>query len=302
MSRQEIQQVVELLRSRPIPETPPTIEEMRAGMEQMMAVPADPAIQATPVSANGVPAEWVSVPAADEGRVILYLHGGGYVLGSPNTHRDLAGRLARAAGGRALVIDYRLAPEHPFPAAVEDAVTAYRWILDQGTPPAATAIAGDSAGGGLTAATLVAIRERGLPMPAAAVLISPWTDLALTGESMTTRKSIDPMIPGPEGVAFMRDAYLAGADPKTPLASPLYADLTGLPPLLIQVGTDEVLFDDAIRFDARARAAGVDVTLEPGNGLFHVWHLFAGMLEEGRQALDRAGAFIREHARALAPA
>jgi acetyl esterase/lipase len=302
MRSQEVQQVIEMLRSRPVPETPPTLAEMRSGMEQMFVSAVDPAIQSAAVTAGGVPGEWVSVPSADEGRVVLYLHGGGYVLGSPTTHRDLAGRLARAAGARSLLIDYRLAPEHPFPAAVEDAVAAYQWLLGQGTSPSAIAVAGDSAGGGLTAATLVAIRDRGLPAPAAAVLISPWTDLALSGDSMTSRKTIDPMIAGAEGVAFMRDAYLAGADAKTPLASPLYADLAGLPPLLIQVGTDEVLFDDSIRFDARARAAGVDVTLEPGNGLFHVWHLFAAMLPEARTAIDRAGQFVRQHARALATA
>jgi len=214
-------------------------------------------------------------------------------MGSLNTHRQLAGWIAKAAGARVLLADYRLGPESPFPAAVEDAVAAYQWLLGQGVDAAGVAIAGDSAGGGLTAATLIALRDRGLPMPAAGVLLSPWTDLALTGESLTSRAALDPMIAGAAGVSNMADAYLSGADPRTPLASPLYADLAGLPPLLIQVGTEEVLFDDSIRFDAKARAAGVDVTLEPWNGQVHVFQSFAFMVPEAREAIARIGEFVK---------
>jgi acetyl esterase/lipase len=274
---------------------PPTLAESRAGFEQLTAMfplPAD--IKTTPVDAAGVPAEWIEAPGGSHTRAVLYLHGGGYVIGSIATHRELCGRIGRAAGARVLAIDYRLAPEHPFPAAVDDAVAAYGWLLQQGLAPEGIAIAGDSAGGGLTAATLVALRDRGARLPAAGILLSPWTDLAMTGESLRTRATLDPLIPGGQGVTSMAQQYLAGADPKTPLASPLYADLGGLPPLLIQVGTSEVLFDDAIRLDARARSAGVAVTLEPWNDMVHVFQLFAGMLPEGQQAIERIGSFVKE--------
>jgi acetyl esterase/lipase len=269
-------------------------------METMMARPVDDDVKCETVDAGGVPAEWISGPSSDPGRVILYLHGGGYVLGSINTHRQLCGWLAKESDARVLAIDYRLAPEHPFPAAVDDAVAAYDWLLSQGADPNSIAIAGDSAGGGLTAATLVALRDGGRALPAAGVLMSPWTDLAITGESIRTRAAIDPMLQGGEGVNGMAANYLGNADPKTPLASPLYADLQGLPPLLIQVGTNEVLFDDSVRFDAAARSAGVEVTFEAWNGMMHVFQTMAWMLPEAREANAAIGRFVKEHTRVAA--
>jgi epsilon-lactone hydrolase len=226
-------------------------------------------------------------------RVLLYLHGGAYQIGSPATLRHLVALISDAARTRVLSVDYRLAPEHPFPAAVDDTLTAYRWLLANGTDPARIAIAGDSAGGGLTLAALVALRDAGVPLPAAAVAMSPWTDLALTGESLRTRAEADFMLQ-PAGMRETADTYLAGEDPHHPYASPLYADLRGLPPLLIHVGDAEVILDDSTRFAARARDAGVDVTLEVWDEMPHVWHAFAGLLPEADQAVARIGSWLRD--------
>jgi len=245
------------------------------------------------VSAGGVDAEWLSGPGARADYVVLYLHGGGYVLGSVNSHRDMIARLSSAATARALALNYRLAPEHPFPAAVDDAVSAYRFVLAQGITPGHIAIAGDSAGGGLTAATLLAIRDQKLPLPAAGVLLSPWVDLEGIGESMNGGISDDPMV-SKDLIAAMAPAYLNGASPRTPLAAPLYADLRGLPPLLIQVGRRERLLDDSTRLAQRARRAGVDTTLEVWPGMIHVWQIFASELEEGREAVERIGEYLRK--------
>ena len=198
------------------------------------------------VSADGVPAEWVAAPGADERRAVLYLHGGGYVIGSINTHRRLAYDISAASGAKVLLIDYRLAPEHPFPAAIDDAAKAWRWLLAQGFEPKRLAVAGDSAGGGLTIATLVNLRDLKLPLPACAVAISPWVDLEGLGGSIESRAEQDPMVQKP-GLIWMAGLYLNGASPRTPLAAPLYADLKGLPPVLVQVGTAETLLDDATR-------------------------------------------------------
>jgi acetyl esterase/lipase len=293
MASAELQMVIDLLRAQPIPRDA-TFADQRAAMEsltQMAPPPAD--ATCTPCEVGGRPAEWVDAAGARDDRVLLYLHGGGYCIGSINTHRTLAADLSRAAGVRVLVIDYRLAPEHPFPAAVEDAVAAYRFLLDAGCDRRRLAIAGDSAGGGLTAATLLALRDRDLPLPAAAALLSPWLDLSQSGESMTTCAALDPMVQR-DPLQRMADAYLAGADPATPLASPLFADLRHLPPLLIHVGTAETLLDDARRFAARATAAGVEATLEVWDDMIHVWHAF-GMLPEARDAQARVGEFLRRH-------
>ncbi len=293
MASPQLQTIVQTLRARPRPENP-TFQEIRAGFEQLAALfPVATDVQLERVDANGVPAEWVTAPGASADHAVLYLHGGGYVIGSINTHRDLAARISRASGSRALVIDYRLAPEHPFPAAVDDAVTAYRWLLTQGVSPSRIAIGGDSAGGGLTVATLVAIRDAGLPLPAAGVCISPWVDMEATGESITTRADVDPMLERPF-LLQAAEAYLHGADPRSPLATPLYAGLSGLPPLLIHVGDHEALLDDSTRLAERAKAAGVDVTLEVWDEMIHVWHLFAAILPEGQQAIDRIGEWVRD--------
>jgi monoterpene epsilon-lactone hydrolase len=296
MSQQQLQSIVEMLRSQPVVNPNASVEEARAGFEQvasMFLVDAD--IKREVVSAGGVKAEWVSAPDADAGRAVLYLHGGGYVIGSINTHRSLAARLSRASKARVLVIDYRLAPEHPHPAAVDDSVAAYRWMLTRGLKPARIAVAGDSAGGGLTVATLLAIRDAKLPLPGAGACLSPWVDLEGIGESMTTKAGVDPIVQK-AGLLQMAAAYLGGKAPRTPLAAPLYADLSGLPPLLIQVGTAETLLDDASRLAERARKAGVTVSYEPWESMIHVWHLFAPMLDEGQQAIDRIGEFVRKQA------
>ena len=269
-----------------------TLAEQRAQYERAeRAFPIPPDVAVRRVTAPVAPAEWLVPPTARDDVVLLYLHGGGYVIGSPRSHRHLAAALARAARARALVLDYRLAPEHPFPAAVEDAVQAYRWLAEQGMRPARLVIAGDSAGGGLTVATLVALRERGLALPAAGVCISPWVDLTCSAPSYAKNAAADPIV-RPALVGEMARAYLAGADPRTPLASPLYADLRGLPPLLIHVGSDEVLLDDAAGLAERARAAGVDATLEVAPRMVHVWHWFLPMLPEAQTAVDAIGAFV----------
>jgi len=293
MSQQQLQALVQMLKAQPM-NPGASIEETRAGFEQMASMfPVEADVECRPVSASGVKSEWVTAPGADAGRAILYLHGGGYVIGSINTHRALAGRLSRAAKARVLVIDYRLAPEHPHPAAVEDAVAAYRWMLQQGLQASRIAVSGDSAGGGLTVATLVAIRDANLPMPAAGAPISPWVDMEGIGDSMTSKSAADPIVQK-DGLLNMARAYLGGKHPRTPLAAPLYADLSGLPPLLIQVGTAETLLDDASRLAERAKKAGVDVSYEPWDNMVHVWHLFAPMLPEARRAIGNIGSFLRE--------
>ncbi len=293
MSKEQLQTIIDQLKANPILQQP-SLEVVRAGFEQMGAmfpVPGD--VKCEPVTAGGVKAGWITAPGAATDRAILYLHGGGYGIGSINTHRALAASLSRAAKARVLLIDYRLAPEHPHPAAVEDATAAYRWLLAQGLQPKKLAVAGDSAGGGLTVATLVALRDAGDKLPAAGVCISPWVDLEGIGDSMTSKASVDPMVQK-DGLLQLAGLYLAGKNPRTPLAAPLYADLSGLPPLLIQVGTWETLLDDASRIAERAKKAGVDVSYEPAEGMIHVWHLFAPMLDEGKQAIDRIGQYVQQ--------
>ena len=293
MASDELQMIINIFRSQPRM-VDLSIEEQRAQMEvglTQFQLPTD--VSCDPVDAGGVPAEWIATPGVVAERVICYLHGGGYVLGSINTHREMVSRLSRAAGARVLILDYRLAPENPFPAAVDDSLAAYRWLLSVGVDPARLVIAGESAGGGLTVATLVALRDAGESLPRAGICLSPWVDLECLGESMVTKAEIDPVATR-DGTLMLAKAYLGNTDPRTPLASPLYADLTGLPPLLIQVGTAECLFDDAARLADRARAAGVDVILEPWDDMIHMWHMFAAMLPEGQQAIDRIGEFIRQ--------
>ena len=291
MASKELEAVLELLKARPINENL-TIQEQRAAFENMPQPPLDEDVRCEAVDVGGIPGEWISTPESVEERVVYYLHGGGYVICSIDTHRPMIARIARAAGARALAINYRLAPENPFPAAVEDATMAYRWLVSTGVEPAKVVIAGDSAGGGLAVAAMVALRDAGEPLPAAGVCISPWVDMEGTGESMVTKADVDPIV-RPEGMPQMAKAYLGDADTRTPLASPIYADLTGLPPLLIQVGTAETLLDDATRLAERAKSAGVEVVLEPWEDMIHVWHAFAEMLPEGQEAIERIGEFVR---------
>lgn len=272
----------------------PTVAEERARYEliaDIWAVPADVSI--VPVEVAGRPAEWVTAPGARGDRIVLYLHGGGYVIGSLATHRDLAARVSRAAASRVLLLDYRRAPEHRFPAAVEDALAGYRWVLAQGHDPRRVALAGDSAGGGLVLVTLAGLRDAGDPLPAAAVCLSPWADLSLSGDSITSRAGADPAV---DRATLRRWAgyYLAGGDPRQPQASPLYADLSGLPPLLVLVGTAEILLDDAARVAQKAAAAGVEVSYEQWLDLGHVFAAYAGTPEAG-QAAALIGAFLAEH-------
>lgn len=289
MASEQLSKVIERIKSQP--QNPnASIEDRRAGMERISErVPAD--VICEKVNAGGVNAEWIAAPGAAQDRVILYLHGGGYVLGSINTHRAMISRIARASNARALAIDYRLAPEHPFPAAVDDSIAAYRWLLAQGYKPGRIVISGDSAGGGLTISALLAIRDAKLPMPAAAVPISPWTDLQGTGESIRTRAARDVMVTQGNLAQSARQYYGAN-DQKNPLISPVYADFRGLPPMLIHVGDAEILLDDATRVAARAQAAGVKVDLEVWDDMPHVWHVFAKILPEGQQAIDKIGKFV----------
>jgi epsilon-lactone hydrolase len=268
-----------------------TIAERRAATDSIAAEPP-PGTTVESADAGGVPAEWVVAADVPAGRVLLYLHGGAYQLGSAGMLRHLVALISDAAQARVLSINYRLAPEHPFPAALDDAMTAYRFLLSNDVDPAHVAIAGDSAGGGLALATLVALRDAGDRLPAGAVAMSPWTDLALTGESLRTRADVDVMIK-PAGMSESAATYLAGADPRHPYASPLYADLHGLPPILIHVSDAEVILDDSTRFAAKARAAAVDVTLEVWPEMPHVWHAFASLLPESDQAIQRIGSWLQ---------
>jgi len=274
------------------------LETRRTQFEAMMsrtALPADVEIEET--DAAGVPCEWVSISggASQQSRqVILYLHGGGYTIGSARTERVLNAALARITGYRVLSVDYRLAPEHPFPAALEDTLAAYRWLLTTERTSQQIIVVGSSAGGGLALATLVALRDAGDPLPAGAILLSALTDLTASGASYTTNVELD-LLDTPEGIAEVQTYYLGERDPRTPLASPLYADLHELPPLLIHVGSDEILLDDSTQVAERARTAGVPVTLHIGEGMWHMWHVSAARapFPEGQAALEQIGAFCQ---------
>lgn len=292
MSTTQLAPLIALLRERN-KNVPTSVEGMRDEFEQMMGrMPLDPGVTRENIHVGAMKAAWFTPGGCAPDEALLYLHGGGYVIGSIDTHAALTGNIARAAGMRAVSIDYRLAPEHKHPAAVEDSVTAYQWLLDQGYAAEKLVIAGDSAGGGLTVATLVALRDKGLPLPRAAAILSPWVDLEATGESMKTRAEEDPLITPRSVVGFGR--LYAGPDQlQSPLAAPLHADLTGLPRLLVQVGTAEVLLDDAIRIAERLEAAGVDTTLEVYEGMIHVWHFFSHVVDEGAEAIERVGNFLK---------
>ena len=274
-------------------QSPPTLEELRAAFApagRLYPVPDD--VLVTEMDAGGVPAHWLTAPGADTGRVLLFLHGGGFELGSLRSDGELAARLGRASGMRVLFPEYRLAPEHPFPAAIDDVLAAWRWLrAGEGLSARSIAVAGDSAGGGLAVALLVAARDAGEELPAAAVLMSPTVDLTGSGASMTERADQDPLST-PAMLRQFAAGYLAGADPATPLASPLFATLTGLPPLLIQVGTADLLLSDSERLADAAGRAGVDVSLHVGEGLPHVYPIMLGT-PEADQATQQTGTFLR---------
>jgi epsilon-lactone hydrolase len=251
-----------------------------------------PDVTIEPVTANGVPAEWSVTPDAARDSAILFLHGGGYVIGSLISHRHMVSEVGRAARTRTLALDYRLAPEHPFPAPVEDTLAGYRFLLSQRLSPDRIALAGDSAGGGLVVAALVAIRDAGLPQPACGWCISPWVDMEAIGNSMVDKASTDPGIQK-EPLLELAACYLGGADPRSPLAAPIYADLTEIAPLLIQVGSVETLLDDAVRLARVAGAADVFVDLQIWPEMIHVWHMFHPELTTGRRAIGVGGDFIR---------
>ena len=271
----------------------PTLEEQRAGGEQFAALTSEPdGVSYTPVDVGGIRGLWIDPDGAALDRAILYVHGGGYVICSVESHRKMIGHLAKAVGCRALAIDYRLAPEHPHPAPVQDTAAAYRWLLDQGFSPSHLAISGDSAGGGLTLATLLKLRDDGVPLPAAAVPLSPWVDLEATGQSMRTRADVDLMV-AEAGLKAMADAFLQGGDPRDPLAAPLHGDLKGLPPLYIQVGDEETLLDDSIRLADKAHRKGVEVRLDVFPGMQHVFQISAGNVPEADEAIARIGLWLR---------
>jgi acetyl esterase/lipase len=290
MADREIAELRALIASRP---RASEIAQMRRDADERakaFRLPSD--VTAQKVSANGVPAEWTSTPAADPSSAILYLHGGGYVICSLESHRHLVAEVGRAAGTRTLAIDYRLAPEHPFPAPVEDTVAAYRFLLDSGLKPNRISLAGDSAGGGLLVGALLAIREAGLPLPACGWCISPWVDMEALGLSFVDRAATDPTVQK-ETILMMAQWYLGGANPRHPHAAPIYGDLRGLPPLLIQVGAVETLLDDSIALARAAGIADVPVDLQIWPEMIHIWHIFFPMLSAGRRAIAAGGTFVR---------
>jgi monoterpene epsilon-lactone hydrolase len=281
---------------------PAPLAEQRASFEKLVEnyvghpLPLPEGTRIESVDVDGIPAAWISPAGADQERVVLYFHGGAYTLGSLTSHRELVARLSAAAGVRSLQIDYRLAPEHVFPAALDDALTTYRWLLAHGTKPEHIVLAGDSAGGGLSLALLQVVRDQHLPMPAGAVLLSPWTDLVGTVESRTTRDAVDPVFSG-SAINFLANFYAGTEEKHNPLLSPIYADLHGFPPLLIEVGNDEVLLDDALHLAEHARAAHVSVELTVWEDMWHLFQLYASVLPEGQQSLENMGNFIRSQTR-----
>ncbi len=271
-----------------------TVEGIREVMDDFIgAIPLADDVSVVQEDCNGIPAEWIRASSSANDSVFLYIHGGCYISGSPGVVREFCSRLARASQCKVLCIDYRLAPEHPFPAALEDTVAAYKWLLDAGYDSAKIVVGGESAGGGLTFAMLIKCLQQQLPLPAAAVPISPWVDMEVSfGKSLTRNKGID-MAPL-EPLRLGSRAYAGDKNQRHPLASPLYADLSGLPPLLIQVGTNEVLLDEGLEIARRAEQAGCDVTLQQWDDMTHVWHWYASIFPEAQQAIEAVGNWVRD--------
>lgn len=294
MPSREHEALVASLKNRPQGPPPDSVDAMRAGLASLASafegIPFPEGVRQEPVTTGGVPGFWFRPEYAKSDRAMLYLHGGGYVMGSVATHRSLIARLALATGLPVLALDYRLAPEHPFPAAIDDVCAAYRWLRDRGIAAARIVFAGDSAGGGLVLGSLVTLRDAGEPMPVAAVALSPLADLELSGDS--ARSGIDDPMVGVEDTRLMAAAYLVGgSSARDPRASPIHADYTGFPPLLLEVGTREILLDDARRVAGRAGRAGVPVELFVGEGLTHVWQLHPH-LPEAAESVARIARFV----------
>lgn len=292
MPSDDIKKVRELIAGLP-PKAGMSIPERRASMDSWdEAHPVGEGVTVAAARVADVPVEWISAPNGSEDAVLLFLHGGGYVIGSPKSHRHFVANLSEETGIQGLLVDYRLAPEHPFPAAVEDAISVYAALLTHGFEPSEIVVAGDSAGGGLVVAMMLAVRDANLPLPAAGICISPWNDLTGTAKSLEANAAVDPTV-SKESLDFFAAEYLGDEPAENPYASPLFGDLAGLPPLLIQVGSVEVLLDDAVDFAERAKEAGVDATLEVWEEMIHVWHRYYPILQEGREANARIGEYVR---------
>jgi monoterpene epsilon-lactone hydrolase len=292
MSRQQQLQLDATLRQGQF-DTVADVQTLRAAFGELMAqVPVPPDVQQKPVEIGGVAGVEVTTQSNEAEKVILYFHGGVYVIGSAASSVPLVGDLVRRTGAKAITLEYRLAPEHPYPAAVEDARAAYEGLLAQGTAPAQVALAGESAGGGLAVATLLALREAGVPLPSCGYLMSPYADLTLSGESLAEKREVDPLLT-PDGLRARVPDYVGEADASDPRISPIFGDLKGLPPLLIQVGSHEILLSDALRLAARAAICDIPVTLEVTPGVPHVFQAYAGLLDEAATALDRASEFLK---------
>jgi monoterpene epsilon-lactone hydrolase len=292
MSKEQQRQLDAILRQGQF-DTGADVPTLRTAFNELMAqVPVAPDVQQHPVEVGGVAGVEVTISGNQAEPVILYLHGGVYVIGSAAASVPLVGDLVRRTGARAITLEYRLAPEHPYPAAVDDARAAYEGLLAQGIGPAQIALAGESAGGGLAVATLLALREAGVPLPSCAYVMSPYVDLTLSGETLADRREVDPLLT-PDGLRARVLDYVGAANAADPLISPIFGDLTDLPPLLIQVGSHEVLLSDALRLAARAAICDVPVTLDVTPGVPHVFQAYAGLLDEAGAALDRASDFLK---------
>lgn len=293
MVSKEMQNVINLLRKQ-IESTELSVKAIRDGLDLLSTLSKLPKdVKCEPVDAGGVPAEWITTPNSINKNVILYFHGGGFVAGSIKTHRDLVARISRVSKARILIIDYKLAPEHPFPAGLDDCVTAYKWLInDEKILPENIIVGGDSAGGGLTVSLFAKLKEQRVTLPAAGVCLSPGVDVTMSGESYKTKVEVDPFL-SPESCEFMLKQYLGNADPRSPFLSILTTDLEGFPPLLIQVGSSEILLSDSILLAERAKSAGVDVKLEIWDDMIHVFQAFATFAPESREAIEKIGEFTQ---------
>ncbi len=291
MSLAELTQIKEMLQDFDWGET---LSEMRANFEEAFQMPPHPTATTQEVNIDGILADWVTTPQSLENRAVIYLHGGGFIMGSRRNYGRVAADLAESSQAKVLLLEYRLAPEFPYPAAIEDTVKAYQWLLTQGFNPSQIAFAGDSAGGNLVISTLVKLKSAKITVPAAAWVASPYVNLTLTGETMTSKAEVDLMVSS-ELLETISKLYIPHQDPKESNISPIYADLSGLPPLLVYVGTEEILLDDALRLTQKAALCKVAVELKVWPDMIHCHHLFAPMLVEGRQAISKAGSFLQEH-------